>query len=119
MTNRRDLLRYFGVGTIIAPVIGDKVKADVKAQLIEVPSIRKVELARAIPSTVNLCRVKGMSVVLTMDDGTVLTVGSDRPLANGAIDPSTTAVEISFTAALLNTSPSCYRTTGSVSGVLA
>ncbi len=43
--NRRDLLKFFGIGATIVPVIGGAVKTELPARLIEVP---KVEPAAAI-----------------------------------------------------------------------
>lgn len=45
MLNRRDLLKKFGIGAAIVPIIGGVPEMEAKASLIEVP---RVELARPV-----------------------------------------------------------------------
>ncbi len=41
--NRRDLLKFFGIGATIVPVIGGAVKTELPARLIEVPKVEPAE----------------------------------------------------------------------------
>lgn len=79
-SSRRDLLKYFGVGTIIAPLVG----AEPAARLIELPKIEILE-ARSIPTPLDLSRVKAASLVCEMKDGTLRTVKLSHVAGNGAI----------------------------------
>lgn len=67
--NRRDLLKFFGAGTVIAPVAA----AEPLARLIELPKLEIVE-ATKIPEPININKVKSVAMVMTMDDGTVRTI---------------------------------------------
>ncbi len=46
--NRRDLLKFFGAGTIIAPVVNGLTVEDTRAKLIETPKLGLVELPPVI-----------------------------------------------------------------------
>lgn len=69
--NRRDLLKYFGIGTVIIPVIGGTPETEKPATLIEVP---KVEIAEALPAVtgedLDLRRVRSARLTLGLSDGT-------------------------------------------------
>jgi hypothetical protein len=71
VVNRRALLKYFGIGTVIAPVAG----AAPLARLIEVPKVEIVEAA-TIPAPLDLRRVESFTLTLNLEDGTQRTVKS-------------------------------------------
>ena len=45
--NRRDLLKYFGIGSTIVPVLGGVPKIEAPARLISEPEIEPVKLVEA------------------------------------------------------------------------
>lgn len=45
--NRRDLMKFFAAGTVIAPVVGGKIDGEKAARLIETPAIEPVKVATA------------------------------------------------------------------------
>ena len=65
--NRRDLLKYFAAGTVIAPVAGESIQA----RLIETP---KIEIAKpqAVDPAIDITNMEHMSATIniTMFDGT-------------------------------------------------
>lgn len=67
--DRRDLLKRFGIGAIIAPIVGGVVERSASAELIEVPKVRPVELFSKIPAALRLRDVKTAQLVLEMKDG--------------------------------------------------
>lgn len=82
MMDRRDILKRFGIGTIIAPLIGGAVDQSSAATLIEIPKVRPVELFKKIPEPLDLGKVKAAQLVFTMEDGTVRTVGINSVYAS-------------------------------------
>lgn len=65
--NRRDLLKYFGVGAVISPLaIGS---GAVAARLIEVPKVELVKPA-GIEIPLDPARVKQVTVICHYEDGT-------------------------------------------------
>lgn len=64
-TSRRDLLKYFGAGAIIAPVIG----SNVQARLIEVPNVELIKPA-GIEIPLDPGRVKAVTITCHYEDGT-------------------------------------------------
>lgn len=77
MFSRRDLMKHFGVGALIVPIVGGKAEESATAQLIEVPKVRPVELHAEIPKPLDLRQVKRAALSLEMKDGTVRTVRFD------------------------------------------
>lgn len=69
--NRRDLLKFFAAGTVIAPVAGSEPLA--LARLIEVPKIEIVEAAK-IPEPLNVSHIKSFNIHCEMVDGTRRTI---------------------------------------------
>jgi len=65
-SDRRDLLKYFAVGTIIQPLFGSDRPS---AKLIEQPKVELVE-AKAIKGPIDCKMVKELGVILRMQDGT-------------------------------------------------
>ena len=76
--DRRDLLKRFGIGAIIAPVIGGVAVREATATLIEVPKIKPVELFTTIPNAIRLSQVKRASIHLEMFDGSIRVVTVDQ-----------------------------------------
>lgn len=70
MINRRDLMKFFAAGTVIAPLGSTAV-----AKLIEVPKIEPVTLATVIDPK----QIKNFSVNLEMFDGTMKTLPCEWP----------------------------------------
>lgn len=66
--SRRDLLKYFGIGAVIAPVVGGPL-----ATLIEVPKVEIVK-PEAVSVPFNAADVKAVAVTLHLYDGTTRTV---------------------------------------------
>lgn len=76
--NRRDLLKYFGAGTIITPLVSSAPMA----RIIEPP---KVELFQEVPKAFKMADVASVSVRFNMKDGTthersskIITVAAGR-----------------------------------------
>lgn len=46
--NRRDILKFFGVGATIAPVLGETAKLDAKALIIEPPKVELIEAPKVL-----------------------------------------------------------------------
>lgn len=79
--NRRDLLKYFGAGTIIttAAVAGPV------ARIIEPP---KVELVKELPDEIDLSQVESISVRFNMKDGSARHRKSiDKWAVRGSVKP--------------------------------
>lgn len=68
--NRRELLKYFSAGALVAPIIGSAAREDKAAQLIEVPNVRPVELFKAVPKAIDIEQVKRLTITFEMEDGT-------------------------------------------------
>lgn len=62
--NRRELLKYFSVGTVIAPLA----HASMAARIIEPP---KLEAVKLIETPIDYGKVKSATVTLEMFDGSV------------------------------------------------
>ncbi len=60
--NRRDLLRFFGIGATIVPVIGGAAKTESLARLIEIP---KIEPVKAVTGDA----LRGFETLLQIGDG--------------------------------------------------
>lgn len=71
--NRRDLIKFFSVGTIIAPVAA---AAAPLAKLIEVPKIEIVEAA-TIPEPLNVADIKSVVMTFTLHNGERRQVAAD------------------------------------------
>lgn len=67
--SRRELLKYFGVGAVIAPVIGG-VTQPAQARLIELPRVELIEPEVVIEKPLNLKDVRRVDLLLEMADGT-------------------------------------------------
>jgi len=89
--DRRDLLKRFGIGAIIAPVIGGVAVREATAALIEVPKIKPVELFTKIPEPIDLESVKRATVQLEMFDGSVRVVEVQH-VCSDSYAPSPTAL---------------------------
>lgn len=83
--NRRDLMRFFAAGTVIAPLGGV-----VAAKLIEVPKIEPVTLSPIIDPR----QIKGFSVNLEMMDGTARTLPCSWPRVSAYSGPMAGVVEV-------------------------
>jgi hypothetical protein len=115
MNSRRELLKLFGAGTIIAPIVGGVSLSDAQAKLIEPP---KVELVGAggIPPTIDLADVKSVSVVFEMQDGASARLTFGYPYGSGRLVPSDRlSALLSFGRVHMNTSPMHTEPLGSLS----
>ncbi len=83
--NRRDLMKFFAVGTVIAPLGSTAV-----AKLIEVPNIEPVKLATVIDPR----QIKSFSVTLEMFDGTMRTMPCAWPSIEHGSRPLAGELEI-------------------------
>lgn len=123
--DRRDLLKRFGVGAIIAPIIGGVVERSASAELIEVPKVKPVELFSKIPGPVDLSDVVSAQIVLEMGDGQTRTLTlskwpSFEPNVRGANTGKigvmdSLAVGIDFFRVSNNSSPQCEYPIGRLS----
>ncbi len=86
--NRRELLKFFGAGTVIAPVVGGSLITSATAQLVRVPDVKPVELFSKIPEGLDLYKVRKATLSMEMDDGTVRTVGVNNLFPHGCIGPT-------------------------------
>ncbi len=70
---RRDLLKFFAAGTVIAPVAGETITA----RLIEVPKVEPIQVATQLPRPLHLGDVDKVRIIFTRMDGTTETVNAD------------------------------------------
>jgi hypothetical protein len=64
--NRRELLKYFAAGTVIAPLAASKPVA----RLLEVPKVELVKAPEIVaPESINLRHVTSVTLTLHMDSG--------------------------------------------------
>ena len=81
--NRRDLIKFFGAGTLIAPIAG----SEPIARLIEVPKVELVQAAR-MPEPIAMKEVRSVSVSFEMADGSRRALRSKVLIQKrGVIDP--------------------------------
>lgn len=66
-TTRRDILKYFGAGTIIAPLAGDAV-----GRLIEPPKIELITPQPLIIKPFRMSDIASVNVTVRMRDGSVM-----------------------------------------------
>lgn len=78
MTSRRSLLQYFGIGTIIVPIIGGEANKSKAAELITVPEVKRVELFRSIPKSFCMSQVESVSIQMKLKDGSFRTISIKR-----------------------------------------
>lgn len=88
MIDRRDLLKKFGIGALIAPIVGGAVEQSAVAELVEVPKIRPVELFSKIPETLDLSKVRSAKLVMQMADGSIRSISADVVVGRGAVGPA-------------------------------
>jgi hypothetical protein len=106
--NRRDLLKYFGAGAVVAPAVG----AGPLARLIEAPKI-ELALPHVVVTPINLKEVNGATVILEMADGSRREIsGTQVAIRGGFIDPSS-LVRIEFLSEN-KTSPAYFAVAGSI-----
>ena len=74
MMDRRDILKRFGIGAIIVPVIGGAAVTSSAVELIEVPKVRPVELFKEIPKPIALSEVDKATINLKFKDGTARSI---------------------------------------------
>ena len=97
MTNRRDWLKYFGVGAVIVPIIGAKADESMAARLIEPPNIKPVELFAKIPKPIDLkYKVASAAVLFTLQDGSTHRIDVNKPNGWGSIDLCASRIDITF-----------------------
>lgn len=120
--NRRTLIEKFGIGAIIAPILGGAVDQSAAAELIEVPRVRPVEPFTRIPEPIGLGCIKQASVQLTMNDGSLRQIDIPFPSPHWAnraetIKPSDCLhMSLEFRRYFGGVSPSDTEYIGSLSG---
>ena len=95
MKSRRDLMRAFGIGSFIAPVIGSTIDESCIAQLIEIPKLKPIEVVAKIPAPLDTKKIRRASLILECSDGTHRHVTIDIGDKFGIIEP-TGSIEIAF-----------------------
>ncbi len=111
--NRRDLLKFFAAGTVIAPVSGSAPLA----KLIEVPNVELFDAADVIVKPFELPDVHHAFITFEMMDGSTrrLTL-NDIWHAGGSITPDTNLrVQLLFST-IGSSCPSLHTSIGSISG---
>ena len=68
MNTRRELLKYFGIGTVIVPLVGGAPDVTTPAKLIATPELKPVILTEGKP--LDLRTVKSVTVTVECHDGT-------------------------------------------------
>jgi hypothetical protein len=96
MQNRRELLKLFGAGTLIAPVIGAKADETAAVQLIETPKIKPVELFPRIPEPIRIERGSKITILIENPDGKRYSVAARADYSTGAIQPEDSEVMVEF-----------------------
>ncbi len=113
--NRRDLLKFFAAGTVIAPVSGSAPLA----KLIEVPNVELVKPAAMIEAPINLGDIQSAKISLEMYDGTKRQLDVDRffsPRGDCWINPEPDyQISIEF-AKVYGFSPTVHKLVGHVKG---
>lgn len=96
--NRRGLLKAFGIGALIAPIIGGKAETSATAQLIEVPKVKPVELFQELPKSLDARQVEKVTLLLELRDGTTRRIDPDYTYGFGdTINPGDSlSVEINL-----------------------
>jgi hypothetical protein len=84
--SRRDLLKFFGVGATVIPVIGGAPEPDAAARLIEVPKVELITAA-TIPEPFDLANVQEISITFRLRDGTRRAAMSRSIQASGRLEP--------------------------------
>ncbi|MFH1741144.1 MAG: hypothetical protein ABIH23_19250 [bacterium] len=107
MKSRRDLLRVFGIGALIAPIIGAKADETSIAQLIEPPKVRPVELFREIPKKLDLRKVTRIVLIFETTDGERHRIEAQPQDKFGIIGPGDDQIELYFSGMQI-ASPSAY-----------
>ena len=107
MKSRRDLLRVFGAGALIAPIIGAKADETSIAQLIEPPKVRPVELFREIPKKLDVRKVTRIVLIFETTDGERLRIAAQPQDKFGIIGPGDEQIELYFSG-MQTASPSSY-----------
>jgi hypothetical protein len=83
---RRDLLKYFGIGTVIVPMVSGAPDVTTPAKLIEVPEIKPVILTEG--KTPDLKTVKSVTITLECVDGTRRSIQSEYIHGHGQLRPT-------------------------------
>lgn len=89
--SRRDLMKFFGIGTVIMPVIGGVVETSAPAKLIEAPKIDLIVSPAMSDKTLDVSRssMKSLTVHIEFHDGTTRSIRSVySPWGSGAISPA-------------------------------
>ena len=107
MKSRRDLLKFFGAGALIAPIIGAKADETSIAQLIEPPKVRPVELFREIPKKLDVRKVTRIALIFETTDGERLRIAAQPQDKFGIIGPGDEQIELFFSGMQI-ASPSAY-----------
>lgn len=76
MVNRRELLKRFGIGTIIAPVVAGAADLSLPAKLIEVPQISLADNFQQSGRVLDLREVRSVTITFERNDGTQASIYS-------------------------------------------
>lgn len=98
MLDRRNLLKFFGSGALVAPIIGQAADESNAARLIEPARVEGVELFSNIPATIEVQEIKTMTLVFNMRDGKShrMNLTPQHRLSYGTVEPSTAVVDLDF-----------------------
>ncbi len=110
-TSRRDLLKWFGAGTLIAPIVG----AAPVARLIEVPKVELIEPKALIVKPIRLEDVESFTVTLQMKDGSSETFRQSAGYRSGVVTTKD-HIDLSFCSERVLTSPVWNASTGHIEG---
>jgi hypothetical protein len=80
---RRDLLKYFGIGTVIVPIVSGAPDVTTPAKLIATPELKQVILADTKP--IDLKTVKSVTITLECVDGSRGSIQSEFINGGGLI----------------------------------
>jgi len=117
--SRRGLLKHFGVGAIIAPVIGSGTQIASAAKLLELPKVEPVELFKRIPKPILASDIHSVTMILECVDGSKQVLKTNSATGTGSISPEQ-ELHIRIFACDRNTSPLHYGQTAEIrtSGVV-
>ena len=96
MKSRRDLLKFFGAGVLIAPIVGAKPDETTIAQLIEQPKIRPIELFPEIPKDLDIGKAKKVTIFIEMANGERRRITAEPQSGWGILGAADDQVELHF-----------------------
>ncbi len=85
MNTRRELLKYFGIGTVIVPLVSGAPDVRTPAKLISEPDIKPVILSEVKP--LDLRVIKSLTLTIECLDGSRHSIQSEYVFGRGLIRP--------------------------------